>query len=58
MFPNVQGDVCVMLVQFYGKCSCASYVMGARIFSKCLSNSVYKTTPKLPSIKTLRVSEY
>jgi len=22
--PNVQADICVMLVQLYGKCSCAT----------------------------------
>jgi len=24
MFPNVQADICVMLVHFCGKCSCAT----------------------------------
>jgi len=32
-FRRVQADLCVMLVQVNVKCSCATYVMGARIFS-------------------------
>ena len=56
-FPIVQAEVCVMLVHFYCKLSCARYVMGTRIFSWSPSYSVYKITPKLPISATLRLSE-
>jgi len=52
-FPNIQVHLCVILVQFHGKSSCATYVMGAGIFWESLSYSLYKTTWKLPGNTTL-----
>ena len=54
--PNVQANLRVTLVQFCVKCSCATYVVGARIFLGFLSYSVYKPTPTLTSNTTLRLS--
>jgi len=55
-FRKVQAEICVMLVQVNVKCSCATYIMGVRISSVTLSYSVYKTTQKLHSNTTLRLS--